>query len=155
MAHRDIARRVAVELDLVPLAWAVQAISTSYERAKGIRAVGERADGWVASASKTLAVSVDVAFAAFTDPSLRAGWLGDAPLVERTASKPRTVHFDWDGDGSRVHVTIDEKSAAKSVVTVEHARLADAAHRDRQKAFWRQHLDALPAALAEGGVAGA
>lgn len=52
--HREIARWVADELGIEPLAWNAQAITTSYERARGGRAVGEHEDGFVITASKTV-----------------------------------------------------------------------------------------------------
>ena len=42
-----------------------QAIAVSYERARGMRAVGERADGFAVSASRTVAAPVERLFDAF------------------------------------------------------------------------------------------
>ena len=39
--------------------WSAQAVTVSYERARGMRAVGERPDGFSVTASKTVAVPVD------------------------------------------------------------------------------------------------
>jgi hypothetical protein len=149
-SHREIARWVAAELAIEPLAWNAQAITVSYERGRGGRAVGERADGFAVTASKTVRVAVDRLFDAFADASQRERWLPDAALRARTATRPRSVRFDW-GDGqSRVNVTIDAKAEAKSTVTVEHARLADAAAAEWTKRWWRERLTALKSQL-EGG----
>src|SRR5688572_31170273 len=40
-SHRDIARWVAAQLGVDPLEWGAQAITMSYERARGGRAVGQ------------------------------------------------------------------------------------------------------------------
>ena len=78
----------------------------------------------------------------------------DAELRERTAPRPKSAHFDW-GDGqTRVHVTFQAKGEARSAVTVEHARLPDAATAARRKAWWRDRLTALKERL-EGGDTGA
>src|SRR6187431_2447675 len=50
--HRETARWVAAQLGIDPLAWNAQAITGSYERAHGLRAVGEHADGFSITASK-------------------------------------------------------------------------------------------------------
>src|SRR5918996_2281461 len=57
--HREIARWVADQLRIEPLAWNVQAITVAYERARGGRAVGEHEDGFAVSVSRTVAVPVD------------------------------------------------------------------------------------------------
>ena len=53
--HREIARWVAELQGVVPLAWGAQAVTVSYERARGGRAVGQHPDGFAISASKTMA----------------------------------------------------------------------------------------------------
>src|SRR6266511_3058285 len=57
--HREIARWVAEQQGVEPLAWGAQAVAVSYERARGLRAVGEHSDGFAVTASKTVAVRVD------------------------------------------------------------------------------------------------
>ncbi len=152
MSHTEIVTRVA-ELPGVA-GWDAQAVALSFERARGKRAVGERvgSDGFVSTASKTIAASADEVFAAFVDPSRRAGWLSDVTLSERTASKPKSARFDV-GDGTtRLIVTVDPKGPAKSIVFVEQSRLADADERDSRNGFWRDALVTLKAQL-EGAAA--
>ena len=101
-------------------------MTVSYERARGRRAVGEHADGFAITASKTVAVSVERLYDAFVDESLRRRWLPDAELSERTATRPKSARFDW-GDGqSRVVVGFTAKGDTKSVVDLEHGRAAAA-----------------------------
>jgi hypothetical protein len=151
LSHREIARRVAAELGIVPLAWNAQAITMSYERARGLRAVGQRADGFAVTAQKTVAVPVERLFDAFVDDSQRTRWLPDAELHERTATRPRSARFDWADGESRVNVTFLEKGAS-STAAVEHARLADAGEAERMKAFWRERLTALKAQLERAAI---
>jgi hypothetical protein len=150
LGHKESARRVAAELGIEPLAWNAQAITVSYERARGLRAVGERSDGFAVTAQKTVAVPVERLFDAFVDGSLRARWLTEDGLRERTATKPKSARFDWADGETRVNVTFVQKGDASSTVAVEHARLADASQAERMKAFWRARLTALKSQL-EGG----
>ncbi len=150
LAHREIARRVAAELGIDPLAWNAQAITSSFERARGLRVVGERADGFSVTVQRTATVPVETLFDAWADASTRASWLPEDLLRERTATRPRSARFDWDGGPSRVHVTFLAKGEASSTVALEHARLADAGEAERLKAFWRERLTALAAQLAQG-----
>jgi uncharacterized protein YndB with AHSA1/START domain len=141
--HREIARWVAAQLGIDPLAWNAQAVTASYERARGLRAVGERADGLAVTVSRTVAVPVERLYDAFAPESHRGRW----PLRERTATRPRSARFDW-GDGeTRVHVTFAAKDDGRSTVTVEHSRLPAADDAERAKAWWRERLTALKARL--------
>ena len=145
--HREVARWVAAELSIEPLAWAAQAVTVSYERARGGRAVGERADGFAVTAARTVAVPVERLYEAFVDASRRARWLPDDELRERTATAPRSARFDWGDGATRVTVTFEPKGEGRSTATLEHARLADGEQAERMKAFWRGHLTTLKAQL--------
>ena len=133
--RRDIARWVAEQQGGIhPLAWNAQAVAHSYQRARGLRAVGEHTDGFTVTASKTVAVGVEQLYDAFLDEARRIG------LNERTATRPKSARFDWSEGPSRVHATFAAKGEAKSVISVSHARLADAAERERMKTWWRERL---------------
>lgn len=151
LGHRETARRIAAELGIAPLAWNAQAITTSYERARGLRVVGQRADGFAVTATRTVAVPLESLFEAVVDPSSRARWLPGDRLAVRTSTAPRSARFDWADDGSRVVATFSAKGDARSTVTIEHARLPGAGEADRMKAFWREHLLALKSRLEHGG----
>jgi hypothetical protein len=146
-SHREIARWVAAQQGIEPLAWNAQAIAGSYERARGLRAVGEKEDGFAITVSKTVAVAVERLYEAVVEESLREHWLPDGELSERTATEPRTARFDWGDGGSRVNVTFLSKEATKSTVALEHRRLPDAGEAQRMKVYWRQRLGALKEVL--------
>ncbi|HKA69670.1 MAG TPA: hypothetical protein VKG85_11185 [Actinomycetes bacterium] len=150
--HRDIARWVAEQLGIQPLSWAAQAITYSYERARGMRVVGERSDGFTITVSRTVAVPVDRLYEAFLDEPLRTRWLPDGELRERTATKPTSARFDWGDGGSRVHLVFVVKDEKKSMVALEHVRLSGAAEADRMKAFWRTRLSGLKSQLEAGEI---
>ncbi|GAB3481514.1 hypothetical protein [Amycolatopsis cihanbeyliensis] len=151
-SHRDIARWVAGQLGIEPLAWNAQAVAGGYERARGIREVGERADGFAVTAQKTMMVSPDRLFDLFVDESLRRRWLPDGELRERTATKPRSARFDWLDGETRVHVVFDRKGERATTVAVEHARLADADEAERMKTYWRERLATLKGRLERGEI---
>ncbi len=141
--HRETARWLAEQLGIHPLAWNAQAITGSYELARGLRQVGEHANGFSISASRTVAVPVERLYDALVDPALRSGWLPDAELRERTVTRPKSARFDW-GDGtSRVFAAFAAKGEDKSTMTVQHERLADAEEAARMKAYWRERVAAL------------
>ena len=143
--HSEIARWVASEHGVD--GWSSQSVTVSYERARGRRAVGEHADGFAVTASKTVAVPVERLYDVFVDPSLRKRWLPDDALRERTATKPKSARFDWGEGETRVIVGFESKGESKSTVSLEHARLSDAAEAERMKAFWRDRVAALKEVL--------
>jgi hypothetical protein len=147
IGHTALADRVAGVLG--ERGWDAEAVAMSFERARGRRAVGERigGDGFVASASKTIAAGAEEVFAAFVDPSRRSGWLPDLELSERTVTKPRAARFDVGGGTTRLLVTIEAKAPARSTVAVEHSRLAGASEREGCQTRWRQALETLKADL--------
>jgi uncharacterized protein YndB with AHSA1/START domain len=151
-SHREIARWLAEEQGIEPLAWNAQAIANSYELARGLRVVGEHADGFTITASKTIGVPVERLYDAFVDESLRSRWLSDDRLSERTATKPKSARFDWAEGESRVHVTFSAKGEHRTTAALQHVRLGDAEEAERMKAFWRSELATLESRLAGGEI---
>jgi hypothetical protein len=147
MSHREMARWLAEREGADALAWNVQAIVGSYERARKGRQVGEHEDGFTATASKTVAVPVERLYAAFVDTGLRERWLPDGDLRERTVIEPRSARFDWGDGASRVHVAFAAKGEAKSTAALSHERLPDGAEAERMKAFWRERVAGLKEVL--------
>ena len=139
--HTEIARHLREELEVD--GWWAQTIAVGYERARGMRAVGETAQGFTANATRTVNVSVEVLFDAFMDESMREQWLGKAELEVRTATRPKSARFNWRGGPSRVIVGFEAKEKRKSVVAVSHERLENAEEAERLKAFWRAALTTL------------
>lgn len=133
--------------------WYSQSITLGYERARGLRAPGQRPDGFAVSASKTIAVPVRRLFEAFEDAALRERWLPGADLRVRTATAPRTARYDWEDGSTRVIVGFDDLGEAKSRVALSHERLPDAGAADEMKTWWRERLAALKPLL-EGRPSG-
>ena len=145
--HREIARWVAEQQGVVPLAWDAQAVTVSYERARGLREVGQRADGFAVTATRTMAVPAERLYDAIVEASQRERWLPGAALRERTATRPRSARFDWGDGDSRVSVFVTAKGDGRSTATLQHERLADGAEADRMKAYWREGLATLKSQL--------
>jgi hypothetical protein len=145
--HREIALWLAEQQGAVPLAWNVQAIVGGYELTRGVREVGEKEDGFVVTASRTVAVPAERLYDAFVDPSVREQWLPGAKLFERTASRAKSARFDWSDGATRVNVTFLARDEAKSTVALEHRRLPNADEAARLKEYWRERLLALKALL--------
>jgi hypothetical protein len=144
-SHRDIARWVGDEHGVD--GWSAQAITVTYERVRGLRAVGENVDGFRVSVSKTVGVGVEALFAAVVDDAQRARWLPGGELRVRTASAPKSARFDWADGTTRVNMGFIAKDDDKSTVGLSHERLADAAEAEQMRAFWRERMATLKALL--------
>lgn len=140
--HPEIVRWLVGEHG-VPGWWA-QGVTVGYERARGLRAPGQRRGGlFEVNASKTVAVPVDRLYEAFTDPALRERWLPGAPVEVRSAQPAKSFRANW-GDGStRLVVWFTARGESKSQAALVHERLPDAGTADKLKLFWRERMAAL------------
>ena len=140
--HKEVARWLREEQG-VP-GWDSQSITVSYERARGLREIGQNAHGFSVTASKTVNVPVERLFDAWADEDERARWLPESDrLAERTSTRPRSARYDWDGGPTRVVVGFESKGEAKSLVALSHERLPDSREGERMKALWRERVAAL------------
>ena len=126
-------------------AWWRQMITVEYERARGLREVCEKTDGFSASISRTLAAPADLVYTLWADAKLRKQWLPAEPKI-RKATENRSLRITWP-DGTNVDVMFYPKGDAKMQLTVEHARLPDAAAVQSQKQFWSDALTRLKTLL--------
>lgn len=137
--HRDIAKHVH---SLGVPGWWSQSVTVGYERIKGRRAIGQRADGkYEASKSRTFAVPLATLYEAFANARRRKRWMAATPAV-KSASPGKRMRLDM-GDGTSVEVYFMAKGAAKSSVAVAHSKLTDRAAVEARKAWWSERLDAL------------
>jgi uncharacterized protein YndB with AHSA1/START domain len=146
--HTEIARWLREEHDVD--GWYAQSITVGYERARGLRAPGEHADGFAITAQRTVAVPVARLFAAFEEPERRERWLPGADMRTRTATAPRSARYDWEDGSTRLIVTFEDRGESKSVVAISHERLPDTETAEEMKRWWRERLTELKDRLEEG-----
>ncbi len=148
--HTEIARYVIEELGVD--GWWGQGVTVSYERARGLRAVGQMKDGWTINASKTVHVAVDDLFDAVVEDRIRKEWLPDGDVSLRTATKPKSARYDWEDGSTRLNVSFESKGLSKATVFISHERLPDADTGDAMKTYWRAALVDLKAHLESAGA---
>lgn len=145
MPHKAIAALLAGRHRVPP--WWSQMVAVGYEQARGLRKPHQKADGFAASASRTVAAGLDRLYGAWADPALRAVWLGRAPIEVKRATDGKSMRIAWKAGGSSVDVNFYPAGAGRSRVQVEHGKLADEKARAAQKSFWGGALDRLKAML--------
>jgi hypothetical protein len=139
--HTEIARYVNQELG-VPGWWA-QTVTVGYERARGMRAVNQRPDGFTVSVSKTIAVDPATLSKAFTQARARNRWLEPGVLKVRTSQPGRSARFDV-GDGRvRAAMGLTAKGPKKTTVAIQFERLTDKKEVEALRTEWKERLAKL------------
>ena len=139
--HPEIARWLVSEHGIG--GWWAQSVTVGYERARGMRALHERPDGYEVSASRTINAAPERISDAFTDDSLRTRWLPGAPIAVRTANRGRSARFDWGDPPSLIGFSLFSKGDARTQIGLAHQKLPDAEAAARIKLMWRERLTAL------------
>src|SRR5215217_2466282 len=129
--------------------WWVQNVTVGYERARGMRALHERPDGFSGNASKMFPVPVERLFAAFVEPDERDRWLEGIELHNRTSQPNKSARFDVLPEDGRLAVTFVAKGPQKSAAQIQQERLADTNDVARWKALWKEQLALLASFLTE------
>jgi len=148
LSHKDIALLLSRKFG-VPDWWG-QMVTVGYEQARGLRAAGQRADGFAATATRTAEANVDRLYDAWKDPATRERWLLDAAVEVRRSSDGKSLRMTWKPGESSVDVSFTARGPGKSRVAVDHGKLPNATAARRQKAFWAEALERLKAFLESG-----
>jgi hypothetical protein len=145
--HTEIARHVYETYGID--GWWAQSVTVGYERARGMRALHERPDGFSGNASKTFPVSVERLFSAFVEPDERERWLEGIELRNRTSQPNKSARFDVLPEDGRLAVTFVAKGPDKSAAQLEQERLTSAEEVARWKSLWKEQLAHLGSYLAD------
>ena len=167
-AHRDTAAWLGEHHDLSP--WWCQTVTVAYERARGLRTVGETATaGFEIGAQRTVACEAEQAWRFLTSSRGIALWLGDVPGLDlepgadyctddgatgtvRTLSEERMrVRLTWQPSGWPDPSTLQlivMPSGKKASIRFHQEKLADAEVREDMRAHWKDVLAELDAVLA-------
>jgi hypothetical protein len=143
--HREIAAHLHDAHGCPP--WWSQMVTVAYEQARGLREKHETPTGYQVSRSKTVGVPLSRLFDAWQNARVRSRWLGGVKFAVRKATRNKSLRITWEDGRTSVEVLFYPKGGAKSQVTVQHAKLADAAAAERMKAYWGERLDLLQATL--------
>lgn len=144
MSHKDIAIWLSEKQGVGD--WWCQMVTVEYEKARGLRALHQKADGFAVGASKTINAPVAVLYRAFADARARKKWLPDGKMKITTATENKSLRIAW-ADGTRVSVYFYPKGEAKTQVTIQHEKLANAKAASSMKSYWAAGLSRLAASM--------
>jgi hypothetical protein len=145
--HTEIARHVYETYGID--GWWAQSVTVGYERARGMRALHERPDGFSMNVSKTFAVPVERLFATFVEQEERERWLEAVGLRPRSSQPRKSARFDVLPGETRLAVTFVTKGPQKAAAQLQQDRLASADEVTRWKALWKEQLAHLASYLAD------
>lgn len=146
LSHKEIAT-LLYEKYKVP-DWWCQMVTVGYEQARGLRAMHQKADGFSANASKTLNASLNALYEACADETMRAKWMGRKKYTITKATPNKSLRIGWGKDSAtRVDFNLYAKSKTKSMIQIQHEKLADAAEVEKMKTYWRGALEKLAALI--------
>lgn len=123
--------------------WWAQMVTLGYEQARGLRALHEKRQGFEIGSSRTIEAGVSKVFAAFVDGRTRARWLRGTPMTIHKTNRNKSLRATWKDGSKSIVVGFTPKGAGKTLVALQHGKLANAAAGKRMKAFWSARLDAL------------
>ncbi|MCI0699391.1 DUF4287 domain-containing protein [candidate division KSB1 bacterium] len=138
MNHKEIVAYLSVNYNVGP--WWQQMVTVTYEQARGLREAFQKAKGYSANSSKTIAAPLAKLYKAWSDAKLRNRWLAEKGIVIRTATPEKSMRITWSDGKTSVSVYFLAKGEAKSQVALEHEKLPDAKAVAKMKAYW---VDAL------------
>jgi uncharacterized protein YndB with AHSA1/START domain len=141
MGHRQIVALLAEQYELD--GWWQQSVTVAYEQARGLRAKHQMPEGFQISVTKTIRAAARSLHEAWHDEATRRRWLAEAPISVRKETPGKFIRLDWDDGRSRVDVLFTPKGDAKTQVTVQHNKLADADESACMKAYWGEALARL------------
>jgi uncharacterized protein YndB with AHSA1/START domain len=141
MSHKEIVAFLNQDHDVEP--WWQQSITVEYEKARGLRAKHQAAEGYQVSASKTFPMDMETLFNAWADENLRERWLPEAPMMVNKATPGKSMRISWKDGESRVDVYFTAKGEKKSAVQLQHSKLRDAEEGEKMKSYWKEALGRL------------
>ncbi|EXF24529.1 hypothetical protein BG28_05925 [Nesterenkonia sp. AN1] len=149
LPHREIAGIVYDHMpeDVENRGWWAQSVAVAYEQHHALRRPGEsRAGEFQASVSKTYPGDMDAALQAWIGLVHGRDSFGGVTVQGEPGTSATERWRYWRAglvDGSRVAVTISQKSLTKSSVGVGHTKLGSPEEVERWKAVWRELLAQL------------
>lgn len=144
MSHKEIAALLYKRCGCP--GWWSQMVAVGYEQARGLREKYQKPGGYEISRSKTVAVSLVRLFRAWQEEKFRRRWLAEKVTV-RKATRNQSMRITWADGATSLDVNFYPRGAAKSMVAVQHGKLADTKAAERMKAFWAKALDRLATVL--------
>jgi hypothetical protein len=142
LSHTDIALLVHERFGVGD--WWAQSVTVGYERLTGKRANLQKAGGFAASGSLSVAADVGRLYDAAVDAKRQRKWLPTGVVVHK-ATRPKSMRATAANGSKSISFYFYAKGAGKSQLTVQQEKLATQASALKLKRTWAESLRKLAA----------
>jgi len=146
LAHREIAQILSARHHLP--AWWSQMVTVEYERARGLRARHETAEGFSVTISRTLSTRLPHLYEVTARAAERRKWFPQGAFEPSSHTRDRYLRGRWKR-GTRVDIGFYARGDGKSQIAVQVSRLAKKSDVEPVRASWRAALTKLQHLLEE------
>lgn len=146
LEHKAIMKLLGDKYKVGP--WWRQMVSVEYERARGRRAVNEKATGFSVSVSRTLLAGLPALFQAVVEGRRRRKWFPKGVLKVTSLTENKYFRASWNGE-QRLEINFYGRPGGKAQVVVQVNRLDDSAMVECERAAWKKALVKLEAMLSD------
>jgi len=144
LSHKDIVSVLEDKHGVPP--WWCQMVTVEYERARGLRARHEKADGFSVSISKTIAAELAAVYGATTNARTRNAWFPAGTFVQSSATENKYFRGSWNGS-ARLEIGFYAKGPGKAQIALQVNKLSKEADVAREREAWKAALETLKTKL--------
>lgn len=142
LSHREIAELVHARFGVG--SWWAQSVTVGYERLTGRRANLQKAGGFAASNSLTVAADLERLYDTAADAKRQLEWLPPGVVVHKV-TRPKTMRATARDGSKSISFYFNARGPAKAQVTVEQEKLGSQTAAVRLKKVWAESLRDLAA----------
>ncbi len=140
LPHREIAGLLARRYHLRP--WWSQMVTVEYERARGVRARHQSAEGFLVAVSRTLTTRLAHLYEVAARPGERRKWFPSGAFEPSSQTRDKYLRGRWQR-GSRVDIGFYARGRSKSQIAVQVSRLASMSEVESVRRSWQTALRKL------------
>jgi len=144
LAHREIAQLLARRHQLP--GWWAQMVCVEYERARGLRARHQTADGFSVAISRTLATRVPHLYAVTARAGERRKWFPAGAFEPSSQTRDKYFRGRWK-QGTRLEIGFYARGAGRSQIAIQVSRLAKKTDVEPVRKSWKAALGRLQSLL--------
>jgi Domain of unknown function (DUF4287) len=140
MPHKAIAQLLRSTYEMS--GWWSQMVTVEYERARGLREMHQKSDGYSVGATKTIAADVADVFAATANRTQRKKWFPLGTFKASSETKNKYVNGSW-RETTRLNIGFYAKAKGKSQIAIQVSKLTTKAAVESERRAWKSALAKL------------
>ena len=151
LKHKQITE-LLTDKHAVPNWWS-QMVTVEYERARGLRARHEKADGFSVSVSKTVATTLGNLYETTANATKRKQWFPKGVFESSSQTKDKYLRGAWNKT-ARLEIGFYAKGPGKAQIALQVNKLPDQSSVDAARTTWQTALAKLQTVLEQPPASG-